>query len=59
MFGGDCFDKGPGDLRVGALLIDLKRRYPDRVSLIMGMRVARGAVSSFYNLLLRAQAIGI
>ena len=48
VFGGDCFDKGPGDLRVGALLIDLKRRYPDRVSLIMGMRVARGAVSSFY-----------
>ena len=40
VFGGDAFDRGAGDLRVARLLIDLKRRYPDRVVLIIGNRDA-------------------
>lgn len=38
VFGGDCFDKGPGDMRLATLLVDLKERYPDRVHLILGNR---------------------
>eukprot|EP00040_Diaphanoeca_grandis_P030919 m.183805 g.183805 ORF g.183805 m.183805 type:complete len:509 (-) comp32168_c4_seq2:40-1566(-) len=38
VYGGDCFDKGPGDVRIGTMLVDLKRRYPDRVVLIIGNR---------------------
>lgn len=37
-YGGDCFDRGPGDIRVARLLVGLKRRYPERVFLIMGNR---------------------
>lgn len=36
--GGDGVDKGDGDIRVVRLLTRLKRRYPDRVVLIMGNR---------------------
>ena len=36
VFGGDCFDKGAGDIRLGHLLADLKDRYPDRVHLLLG-----------------------
>lgn len=36
VFGGDCFDKGPGDIRVSTALVDLKRRHPDRVFLLLG-----------------------
>jgi hypothetical protein len=38
VFGGDSQDKGPGDIRVAKTLIDLKRRYPSRVFLILGNR---------------------
>ena len=38
VFGGDLFDKGPGDRRLSELLCDLKDRYPDRVFLLMGNR---------------------
>lgn len=36
--GGDSFDKGPGDVVVASELVKLKRRYPDRVFLILGNR---------------------
>ena len=38
VFGSDAFDKGTADLRIAALLSDLKRRHPDRVFLLMGNR---------------------
>ena len=38
VFGGDLFDKGPHDERLSRLLVDLKRRYPTRVFLLMGNR---------------------
>lgn len=38
VFGGDAVDKGPGDIRLVRALVDLKRRYPDRVFLIVGNR---------------------
>jgi len=38
VFGGDSQDKGIGDIRFVKLLIDLKRRYGDRVHLIIGNR---------------------
>ena len=38
VFGGDLFDQGDGDLRLSRLLVDLKRRFPDRVTLLMGNR---------------------
>jgi len=38
VFGGDLFDRGKGDLRVARDLLRLKKRYPDRVVLIMGNR---------------------
>jgi hypothetical protein len=40
VFGGDAFDRGPGDLRIAAYLVGLKRRYPDRVHLLIGNRDA-------------------
>lgn len=36
VFGGDCFDKGPGDIRISRALVDLKKRHPDRVFLLLG-----------------------
>ena len=36
--GGDTVDKGPGDIRVLRLLMDLKIKYPERVFLIIGNR---------------------
>lgn len=38
VFGGDLFDKGPGDIRLSKELVALKQRYPDRVALLMGNR---------------------
>lgn len=38
VFGGDLFDRGPGDLRLAQELIELKRKHPERVFLIMGNR---------------------
>lgn len=38
VFGGDAGDKGPGTIRFVAALLRLKRKYPDRVVLIMGNR---------------------
>ncbi len=37
VFGGDCFDKGRGDIRISRMLVDLKRRHPHRVRLILGV----------------------
>ena len=36
--GGDIVDKGPGDIRLCRLLVDLKKRYPKRVFLLVGNR---------------------
>ena len=62
VFGGDLFDRGPGDLQLARELVALKKRHPDRVFLIMGNRdinkmrlaaelqpeeVARGADTAF------------
>ena len=38
VFGGDAVDKGPGDIRLVRALVDLKRRYPTRVFLLVGNR---------------------
>jgi hypothetical protein len=38
VFGGDLYDKGPGDIRLTTLLCDLKDRYPRRVWLLYGNR---------------------
>eukprot|EP00747_Dinoflagellata_sp_TGD_P149343 gnl/TRDRNA2_/TRDRNA2_177002_c1_seq1.p1 gnl/TRDRNA2_/TRDRNA2_177002_c1~~gnl/TRDRNA2_/TRDRNA2_177002_c1_seq1.p1 ORF type:complete len:537 (+),score=101.95 gnl/TRDRNA2_/TRDRNA2_177002_c1_seq1:94-1611(+) len=38
VFGGDSQDKGPGDIRFGKAILALKRRYPDRVHLVIGNR---------------------
>lgn len=38
VFGGDAFDRGMGDLRVGTALVDLKRSQPESVVLLMGNR---------------------
>eukprot|EP00931_Biecheleriopsis_adriatica_P004120 TRINITY_DN105834_c0_g1_i1.p1 TRINITY_DN105834_c0_g1~~TRINITY_DN105834_c0_g1_i1.p1 ORF type:complete len:876 (-),score=170.27 TRINITY_DN105834_c0_g1_i1:123-2606(-) len=38
VFGGDCCDKGPGTLRFVQALVMLKKKYPERVTLIMGNR---------------------
>ncbi|CAK9048913.1 unnamed protein product [Durusdinium trenchii] len=38
VFGGDLFDRGPGDLQLAKELVGLKQRYPDRVFLLMGNR---------------------
>lgn len=38
VFGGDSIDKGPGDIRICRALVSLKKRYPDRVFLLVGNR---------------------
>ena len=38
VYGGDCIDRGDGDVRLLRLLVALKRSYPDRVSLLVGNR---------------------
>ena len=38
VYGGDVVDKGPGDIRLCRLLVGLKRRYPERVALLVGNR---------------------
>jgi Calcineurin-like phosphoesterase len=38
VYGGDAVDKGPGDIRLVRALVDLKKRYPDRVYLLVGNR---------------------
>ena len=41
VYGGDVGDKGPFSLRLMRLLVDFKRREPDRVHLIVGNREAK------------------
>ena len=36
--GGDVVDKGNGDIRLCRQLVDLKKRYPNRVYLLVGNR---------------------
>jgi hypothetical protein len=38
VYGGDAVDKGPGDIRLCRALVQLKRRHPDRVVLLVGNR---------------------
>ena len=38
VFGGDLVDKGAGDLRLCRQMVALKRRYPERVFLLVGNR---------------------
>lgn len=38
IYGGDSVDKGPGDIRLCRALASLKKRYPYRVSLLVGNR---------------------
>jgi hypothetical protein len=38
VFGGDCFDRGTGDLVIARMLVDFKIRHPDRVHLLLGNR---------------------
>eukprot|EP01063_Lacrimia_lanifica_P022814 TRINITY_DN30328_c0_g1_i1.p1 TRINITY_DN30328_c0_g1~~TRINITY_DN30328_c0_g1_i1.p1 ORF type:complete len:487 (+),score=139.04 TRINITY_DN30328_c0_g1_i1:80-1462(+) len=38
VYGGDCFDKGGGDIEVAEALLDFKDRHADRVHLIIGNR---------------------
>lgn len=38
VYGGDAVDKGPRDIRLVRALVNLKRRYPDRVHLLVGNR---------------------
>ena len=38
MLGGDAVDHGPGDLQILKDLVGLKKRYPDRVHLLVGNR---------------------
>lgn len=38
VYGGDVCDRGSGDIRICQDLLSLKRRYPDRVHLIVGNR---------------------
>jgi len=38
VFGGDVCDKGPGSIRITRQLVALKKKYSDRVILILGNR---------------------
>ncbi|CAE8598522.1 unnamed protein product [Polarella glacialis] len=38
IFGGDAFDKGPGDIRIATALVNFKRRHPERVWMLAGNR---------------------
>eukprot|EP00039_Didymoeca_costata_P021129 m.343515 g.343515 ORF g.343515 m.343515 type:complete len:507 (-) comp22945_c0_seq1:64-1584(-) len=38
VYGGDCFDKGKGDIRISNLFVQLKRKHPDKVVLLIGNR---------------------
>lgn len=38
VYGGDSQDKGIGDIRFVKMLLDLKKRYPERVQMIIGNR---------------------
>ena len=38
VYGGDTVDKGNGDIRLVRALVGLKKRYPDRVHLLVGNR---------------------
>ena len=38
VFGGDLWDRGPGDMHVLKDLLGLKRRYPERVHFVLGNR---------------------
>ena len=38
VFGGDVFDRGPGDIRIATELVRLKDMHPDRVHLLAGNR---------------------
>ena len=38
VFGGDSVDKAPGDIRLCRALVSLKRKYPERVFLLVGNR---------------------
>eukprot|EP01064_Diplonema_japonicum_P039428 TRINITY_DN987_c3_g1_i1.p1 TRINITY_DN987_c3_g1~~TRINITY_DN987_c3_g1_i1.p1 ORF type:complete len:435 (+),score=68.91 TRINITY_DN987_c3_g1_i1:51-1355(+) len=38
VFGGDLFDKGPGDIRLARMFVDFKDRHPDRVFWVLGNR---------------------
>jgi hypothetical protein len=38
VYGGDSVDKGPGDIRFTRALVDLKKRFPTRVHLLVGNR---------------------
>jgi hypothetical protein len=38
VYGGDTVDKGPGDIRLVRALVSLKKRYHDRVHLLVGNR---------------------
>lgn len=38
VFGGDAPDKGPGDIRFVKTLLELKRKYPHKVIIILGNR---------------------
>ena len=38
VFGGDVFDKGPGDIRIASALVRFKTKHPDRVFLLAGNR---------------------
>jgi len=38
VYGGDTVDKGPGDIRLVRALVSLKKRYGDRVHLLVGNR---------------------
>ena len=38
VYGGDHCDRGPGDIRISRALVQLKKRHPDRVVLLIGNR---------------------
>jgi hypothetical protein len=38
VFGGDVVDKAPGSIRCTKVLVQMKRAYPDRVTLLLGNR---------------------